>query len=118
MHRSLYAHKCDWEFDGVHFERLLYNWEDDCEFAHPNFADSKELFFGELTVFDFHPLHVFLNSSNGQEYKKFKEKISGVPLNEINIQTAMAFQNEGIGVRSHLEKILVSGYRCLRLDEI
>ena len=33
MHRSPYAHKVDWSFDEVTFERLLYNWEDDAQFS-------------------------------------------------------------------------------------
>ena len=60
MHRSAFAHKVKWEFDGVTFDRLLYNWEDDAQFVSYNEDNLPELFFGELTVFDFHPIHVFL----------------------------------------------------------
>jgi len=72
MHRSPHAHKCNWDFDGVSFDRLLYNWEDDAEFSKSRFGDTEELFFGDLTVCDFHPIHVFLNSSNGKEYIDLK----------------------------------------------
>ena len=118
MHRSQYAHKCNWEFEGVSFERLLYNWEDDAEFSRQKFGDSKELFFGELTVCDFHPIHVFLNSSDGNEYKKLQDKMYGFPLQKMNMETAISLQNNGVGVRDHLEMILASKQICLRLDEI
>ena len=74
MHRSPFAHKTKWDFDGVSFDRLLYNWEDDAQFSAFNMKEIPELFFGELTVFDFHPIHVFLNSTDGSEYRKLKNQ--------------------------------------------
>ena len=118
MHRSIYSHKCSWDFNGVIFERLLYNWEDDAEFSNQRFCNPNELFFGDLTVLDFHPIHVFLNSSNGTEYKKLKDKIAGTALQKINNKTAEKFKNDGIGVRNHLDSILASNYTCVSLKSI
>ena len=61
MHRSPFAHKVTWNFYGTSFDRLLYNWEDDAQFSSYEDNTIPELFFGELTVFDFHPIHAFLN---------------------------------------------------------
>ena len=118
MHRSLFAHKCSWKFEDISFDRLLYNWEDDSEFYSQNFGDRDQLFFGELTVCNFHPIHVFLNSSDGKEYNKLKEKCAGVPLDKIDMKTAILCQNKGIGVKDHLQKIMAVNSLCLRLDEV
>ena len=90
MHRSAFAHKVKWEFDGVSFDRLLYNWEDDAQFSvlKDNLPD---LFFGELTVFDFHPIHVFLNSTDGSEYRNLKLEQSQIPLNLLYEQVAEVY---------------------------
>ena len=118
MHRSKYAHKCYWDYKGVSFERLLYNWEDDAEFCHQRFGSKEELFFGDLTVLNFHPVHVFLNSTNGREYESLKEKCRGKSFQNVDFQTAKILQNNGVGVRSHLERILTSKKICLTLDQL
>ena len=61
---------------------------------------------------------VFLNSSNGTEYESLKEKCKGKPLQNVDFQTAKTFQNNGVGVKSHLEKILKSKQICLTLDQL
>ena len=58
MHRSPFAHKVTWNFYGTSFDRLLYNWEDDAQFSSYEDNTIPELFFGELTVFDFHPITI------------------------------------------------------------
>lgn len=118
MHRSNFAHKAKWSFDGVSFERLLYNWEDDAQFA--DFIENKmpKLFFGELTVFDFHPIHVFLNSTDGSEYRKLKSELSNTALNSLDMRSAKRYVSEGIGTGSYLKEILSSKNDCINLSEI
>ena len=118
MHRSPYAHKCVWEAEGVSFERLLYNWEDDCEFTSKRYALEEELFFGQITVCDFHPIHVYLNSSDGSEYRNLKSSLNGAKLQNLQRQKASTFKNSKIGVRDHLICLLKSDAKCLGLDEI
>ena len=118
MHRSPYAHKCTWESEGVSFERLLYNWEDDCEFTSQRYASDEELFFGNLTVCDFHPIHVFLNSSDGTEYRKLKSCLNGTRLQDLHRETASDFENFKTGVRDHLTSILKSNAKCISLGDI
>ena len=43
----------------------LYNWEDDAEFIKKDFKFDKERFFGDINIFDFHPIHIFMNSTFG-----------------------------------------------------
>ena len=118
MHRSAFAHKVKWEFDGVTFDRLLYNWEDDAQFVSYNEDNLPELFFGELTVFDFHPIHVFLNSTDGSEYRKLKSKNSNLPLSSLDKQVVEKYVNPSLGTQSYLKNVLSSKNRCIGLDEI
>ena len=118
MHRSNFAHKVKWAFDGVSFDRLLYNWEDDAQFS--GFIDNKmpQLFFGDLTIFDFHPIHVFLNSTDGSQYRKLKCRQSHISLSSIDLHDAEKYINQGLGTQSYLMEILASKNRCIGLDEI
>ncbi|MEM9100674.1 MAG: hypothetical protein AAGB12_00010 [Pseudomonadota bacterium] len=118
MHRSPYAHKTSWNFDGVSFERLLYNWEDDAEFHFYNSEEQSELFFGDLTVFDFHPIHVFLNTSDGSEYLRLKKENPAVPLSSLDINTVNSYINSGRGTQSYLKEVLGSKNMCIELGDI
>ena len=118
MHRSPFAHKCSWELEGISFERLLYNWEDDMEFSSYETEKNRSLFVGELTVFDFHPIHVFLNSSDGNEYRRLKKETAGTPLNKLSENVLAKFKNTEFGTRNKLLEILNSDFACKELDEI
>lgn len=118
MHRSRHAHKGEWELDGIYFERILYNWEDDAEFSAFIENAIPELFFGELTIFDFHPIHILLNSTNGTEYRKLKSHQPHTPLNLLDPDIFKQYANHGIGTRTYLEEILNSQHRCIDLSEV
>ena len=118
MHRSPFAHKVKWDFDGVTFERLLYNWEDDVHFSSFNKDNLPDLFFGELTVFDFHPIYVFLNSTDGSEYRTLKLEQSHLPLSSLDKQIVERYVNPGLGTQTYLKEILLSKNKCVGLDEI
>ena len=118
MHRSTFSHKVKWEFDSVTFDRLLYNWEDDAQFASYNEDNLPELFFGELTVFDFHPIHVFLNSTDGSEYRNLKLEQPNLPLSSLTKQVVEKHVNPNLGTQSYLKEVLLSKNRCIGLDEI
>ena len=118
MHRSPFAHKIKWDFDGVSFDRLLYNWEDDAQFSAFSRDEQPELFFGKLTVFDFHPIHVFLNSTDGSEYRKLKNEYASKPLSSLDINVVNKYVNTGIGTQSYLKEVLASTNICIELDDI
>lgn len=118
MHRSNFAHLVKWDFYGVEFDRLLYNWEDDAEFSKQRFSDSDDLFFGKLTVYDFHPIHVYLNSSNGTEYASLKESLSGKSIADTSMSHAHPFKNRGNGTETFLRRILKSDANSITLDKI
>jgi hypothetical protein len=49
--------------------RMPYNWEDDVHFLYGNnFEDSKINLTNQINVFDFHPIHLFLNTDCEQTY--------------------------------------------------
>jgi len=118
LHRSPHAHKASWNYDGIAFDRLLYNWEDDAQFFVNSSEERQELFFGDLTVLDFHPLDVFLNSSDGSEYAKLKKETDGIPLSSLDFDTVSGFINSGSGTRSYLEEVLDSANICIELADI
>ena len=55
--------------------RIPYNWEDDVHWAYGySFDDSRiNLEIEGLTVFDFHPIHIFLNTENKFRYNEAKK---------------------------------------------
>ena len=118
MHRSAFAHKVKWDFDGISFDRLLYNWEDDAQFPHFVSGTIPDLFFGDLTVFNFHPIHVFLNSTDGGEYSKLKNHQSHLPLSALDKNIAARYVSQDLGTQSYLMEVLASRNRCIGLDEI
>ena len=118
MHRSSFSHKVRWDFNGVSFDRLLYNWEDDAQFS--SFMNNKipELFFGDLTVFDFHPIHVFLNSTDGSEYHKLKSEQSHIPLSSLDERIVERYVSHRLGTQNYLKEVLASKNKCIGLEEI
>ena len=118
LHRSPYAHKLYWESEGLSFSRVLYNWEDDAEFHMQRFGAPNKLFFGDLTILDFHPIHVFLNSSDGNEYQSLKKSLCGAPLQHVEKKETEKFVNLGRGVLTHLTDILASNANCRGLEDL
>ncbi|MBZ0202760.1 MAG: hypothetical protein IT281_07825 [Ignavibacteria bacterium] len=55
--------------------RIPYNWEDDVHWAYGySFDDSRiNLDSDDLIVFDFHPIHIFLNTENKFRYNEAKK---------------------------------------------
>lgn len=119
MNKSPYVHTSVWDCEGVSFKRLLYNWQDDANFNANNSGKNLEnIFFGDVTVYNFHPIHIALNSSSGDEYKRLKQNSPGKPLNEISSSIISRFENAGLGARVFLERVLNSGEQCIGIGDI
>jgi hypothetical protein len=55
-------------------KRVPYNWEDDMHYLHSKTFDSDGFDdYSGLRIYDFHPVHVFLNSENEARYMRAKE---------------------------------------------
>lgn len=99
---------------GKTLRRIPYFWEEDyaMEFpAHPD--DGSDLWNPEalleggdgVRVFNFHPIHVFLNSATMGEYERLKAKHP--VLGEAPFQSAQEFVNQsGRGTRTFLETLV------------
>ncbi|MBC7864467.1 MAG: hypothetical protein IAF38_15945 [Bacteroidia bacterium] len=63
-------------FPGYGMTRLPYFWEDDDHFLYDEDPDaSLYLEHAGLKIFDFHPIHVFLNSENHARYDKARNDL-------------------------------------------
>ena len=68
--------------------RIPYFWEDDVEMHEkvPNWSLEKISNITGLKIFNFHPIHVILNSKNMSSYNKIKNEIGLKNLNKNNIK--------------------------------
>ena len=96
-----------------------YCWADEHSWVSKQSSDFEDIVLrSKLAVFDFHPIHIFLNSSDGNEYRKLKKETVGTPLNEVDTRILAEFRNLGFGTRNKLSEILNSDFACKGLDEI
>lgn len=80
--------------------KVPYFWEDDIAVIYSKVTSVKELMRREgLKVFDFHPIHVFLNTENLNRYESIRE-IYRVP------EELIKQRYQGIATRNNLEAIL------------
>lgn len=84
--------------------RIPYNWEDDEEMLRPDarWTPEKILATNGLAVFDFHPVHVFLNSRSMDGYTKLKS----VGLSKATEEFARSCVMQGDGPLTMLKALL------------
>jgi len=79
--------------------RVPFFWEDDIEMYNPlkNWRLKHPKFQVKgLKVFDFHPIHIFLNSTNMIEYEKLKLHHPLNSLNEEDVRSHVNKKSEGV----------------------
>lgn len=89
--------------------RVPYQWEDDLYFLpQANCSKDKNILFNYASyqIFDFHPIHVYLNSNSPLQYKKLKEEISGRPLSCVEEFEVQPYVCHEYGVCSQLQDLL------------
>lgn len=87
--------------------RIPYFWEDDLEMYRAKPCWSPVTLIensGGLKVFDFHPIHVFLNSPDMQPYTRLKRQVSN--LAQADPELVMQFVASGSGSRSAFLEVL------------
>ncbi|WP_462109369.1 polysaccharide deacetylase WbmS family protein [Campylobacter concisus] len=86
--------KFNFEINGLKLIRCPYNWEDDYEFYQLNKKYSLQSI-RNMThkILDFHPIHIFLNSSTNESYIEYKK-------------TGNILKNSLLGSESMLEDII------------
>jgi hypothetical protein len=90
----------------VSIMRFPYFWEDDEEFLLPtpswNLRDKRYAVEG-LKIFNFHPIHIALNSSSIHSYRKCTKRFK-IP--DLTREDAAPFVNSEIGVQTIFEELV------------
>ena len=84
--------------------RIPFYWEDDVEMENEiDWNDIKKHFniFG-LKIFNFHPIHIFLNSNNMKNYNKLK----GKKYPNINEKNILEFKNNSLGTETFFDILI------------
>ena len=118
MHRASHVQRCEWNFGGVSFQRVLYNWEDDAEFHNPDFDHATPAFFGNLTIYDFHPIHVDLNSRDHVPYEKLKESLGSKPMFQATADELKSCRNPGPGTCDFLASVVESSAQSIAIEDV
>jgi hypothetical protein len=95
---------------GIHYskyfkiKRFPYYWEDDVEMINGIDLnnDQKKFFVQGLKIFDFHPVHIFLNSNSMNNYNELKN--NGYP--EIEEREAKKYKNKNAGIGTFFENLI------------
>jgi hypothetical protein len=83
--------------------RFPFNWEDDIALREHDDLDINKYNLQGLQIFNFHPIHLYLNSNNLELYEKLKTNI-GIPnLTEKNIKK---YVNPDHGVKTFFLELL------------
>lgn len=105
----------NWQFEGTQFKRLNYNWEDDAAFFHESFKWDCPFFPGKLNIYDFHPIHVHLNSKDSTLYNALKRSLK-TPLSEIGAEHITEFINPNFGAQTFLKVMTQSNANFIDLE--
>jgi hypothetical protein len=90
----------EYQWMGTTMLRVPYHWEDDIEMLRdrPSWSLETALAGEGLRVFDFHPIHVFLNSADMKPYEALKSKVK--PLGAATVEAMAPFVHAGEGART------------------
>lgn len=95
-----------WWSGGKSLLRLPFFWADDHEMERPyqkwNLSQTKEI--QGLKVFDFHPIHLYLNSADTRAYEALKQR--GARLNELTEKEAEPYVNPDEGARTMFDQLV------------
>ncbi len=108
----------EYQWNGPVLLRLPYHWGDDLEMMrkHPSWKVETALEGDGFRVFDFHPIHVFLNSADMGPYGSLKAAVK--PLNAATAEQMRPFVHPGIGSQTVFtalaEHLAKTGSECAR----
>lgn len=80
-----------------HLYRFPFFWEDDLAMSYNNWEVSPLINIPGMKIFNFHPIHIYLNSKNMENYNKLKTQFG----NDSNYQKFEKFINnesDGVGM--------------------
>jgi len=115
MYNFPFIGKFNWQFEGTQFKRLNYNWEDDAAFYHEGFKWNCLYFPGKLNIYDFHPIHVHLNSKDITPYNALKKSLT-IPLSDIGAKHLTEFINPDYGAQTFLKVMTQSNVNFIDFE--
>ena len=118
MHKARHVQRCRWGFNGVSFDRILYNWEDDAEFDSQDFDYTTPAFYGDLTIYDFHPIHVHLNSRTADSYQNLRNSLGARHLTSASTSEIERHRNPQPGSFNFITAVLDSDAKSIALADV
>jgi hypothetical protein len=115
-YKSVSVEKTKLLLEDGQIDRVNYNWEDDVAFNDYYWEWSSFQPWSSLHVFDFHPVHVALNSREAASYRRLKDEIGSRPLYSINKSSADKYRNTEHGTQSLLASVLSSQADFISVD--
>ena len=112
----------EYQWSGRTLLRVPYIWEDDFEMerSRPNWNANRLLRSGGgPKVFDFHPIHVYLNSPNAEQYREVKRRYPD--LTKVTESQLASHVHSGAGTRTLFADLLerVAGdFESVRIKDI
>lgn len=103
--------------------RVPFFWEDDIEMYNPNKSlnfNNKKYHVTGLKIFDFHPIHIFLNSNSMENYESIKRKKELLSLELKDVEQFVNTRTKGINdfFEEFCEHILNNQKRSFTISEI
>ena len=119
--RAPHLQPVKWEWHGQPYWRVPYFWEDDVEMerAEPDWNLAPLLAIPGMKVFDFHPIHVMLNSADMAPYEDLKRAVPR--LTEATAADVAARAHAGPGSRTVFAALvahLAAGGESLTLAQV
>ena len=98
--KSAYEALSPWGLWGDKLIKVPYFWADDIHCLHScDWNKHVEICPNSINVFDFHPIHVFLNSENLERYEDSRDVHD-------DFEELRKYRHKGNGTRTHLNKVL------------
>lgn len=107
------SQKIHWSYNGVDFIRYNFNWEDDFYLDNKNFISINKL--EKKTIFNFHPIHIFLNSFSFNAYNNLK--LEHDTISSLTKIQMLKFKQSGYGTESFFNEITTSNHKSISLEE-
>lgn len=108
----------NWNFYGNNLKRINYNWEDDAAFFDANNDWTTITPFANLHVFDFHPIHIALNSKDYANYTKLKNTLGSRSLTNATPCDLEGAANHEDGTNSRFQALLKGPWEFLTFDQL
>lgn len=117
LENSHEVHKTSWKLKNRDVSRITYNWEDDIAMRRKFPWDISQVH-GALNILDFHPIHIYLNSSDMNNYQQLKSELDQTPLQSAPKLLVNKYVNHYHGARTFFNNITEYGYPALNFGDI